>query len=248
MEGPRKTIVSLPVQARRLKIRTKMDIGITKVLDWISSKTELLPWTFSSLQHCWISSISISTPGYLVPLNLCRDLLAPSILWWRTLNLKESDYALAPATVVTPEVGGEGGKLASSGRQRRWRGTGRAARWRGWSRRASRLSWRSCWPRSVDLASLLCSPMHSFLCCTTTFSLMWKRNQALPPMWKRSKNIATSVRKETKDCHWSSKGVKNIATSVRKTAAVVAPRPMPMHWMIRPTAKIGFEYLFEALT
>ena len=30
---------------------------------------------------------------------------------------------------------------------------------------------------------------------------------------------------------------------MRKTAAVVAPRPMPMHWMIRPTAKIGFEYL-----
>ena len=231
MEGPRKTIVSLPVQARRLKIRTKMDIGITKVLDWISSKTELLPWTFSSLQHCWISSISISTPGYLVPLNLCRDLLAPSILWWRTLNLKESDYALAPATVVTPEVGGEGGKLASSGRQRRWRGTEQAARWRVWSRRASRLSWRSCWPRSVDLASLLCSPMHSFN--TVSF--------AVQPHFH-------SCGKETKHCHQCGKGEKNIATSVRKTAAVVAPRPMPMHWMIRPTAKIGFEYLFEALT
>ena len=210
MEGPRKTIVSLPVQARRLKIRTKMDIGITKVLDWISSKTELLPWTFSSLQHCWISSISISTPGYLVPLNLCRDLLAPSILWWRTLNLKESDYALAPATVVTPEVGGEGGKLASSGRQRRWRGTGRAARWRVWSRRASRLSWRSCWPRSVDLASLLCSPMHSFN--TVSFAVQphfhscgketkhcnqcGKEVKTLRPLWGKKPNIVTRVQKE----------------------------------------------------
>ena len=43
MEGPRKTIVSLPVQPRRMKMRVKIDIGIRKVLDWISSKTELLP-------------------------------------------------------------------------------------------------------------------------------------------------------------------------------------------------------------
>ena len=43
IEGPRKTIVSLPVQPSRMKMRVKIDIGITKVLDWISSKTELLP-------------------------------------------------------------------------------------------------------------------------------------------------------------------------------------------------------------
>ena len=43
MEGPRKTIVSFPVQPRRMKMRVKIDIGIRKVLDLISSKTELLP-------------------------------------------------------------------------------------------------------------------------------------------------------------------------------------------------------------
>ena len=52
MEGPRKTMVSLPVQPRRMKMRVKMAIGITKVLDRISSKTELFPWAFSSSQHC----------------------------------------------------------------------------------------------------------------------------------------------------------------------------------------------------
>ena len=98
-------------------------------------------------------------------------------------NLKPQREKVEPATEAIQAEERGGGTRGSSGRQRRGRGSGRwaarwrwrgcwarwraptwAARWRGRSRRASRLSLRSCWLHSVDLASSLCSPLiYSFL-------------------------------------------------------------------------------------